>query len=82
MKHFIVGPVEMYSCTREIYENPTVYFRTPEFSEIVTNCLDGLSKLIGNSTPKYVEDKAFWELFQELNLMLTLDHWKEITEVH
>ena len=51
MKHFIVGPVEMYSCTRDIYKSPTVYFRTPEFSEIVTKCLDGLSKLIGNSTP-------------------------------
>ena len=50
MKHFIVGPVEMYSCTKEIYENPTVYFRTPEFSSIVNDCMLRLSKLVGNST--------------------------------
>ncbi|MBQ4646852.1 MAG: alanine--glyoxylate aminotransferase family protein [Candidatus Gastranaerophilales bacterium] len=49
MKHFIVGPVEMYPCTKEIYKDGIVYFRTPEFSKIVLNCLSKLSCLIGNS---------------------------------
>lgn len=42
-------------------------------SQRLFNDIKGLQKhhsiiKIGNSTPKYVEDKAFWELFQELNL--------------
>lgn len=49
MKHFIVGPVEMYPCTKDIYKDGIVYFRTPEFSNIVFDCLDRLSGLIGNT---------------------------------
>lgn len=49
MKHFIVGPVEMYPCTKEIYKEGIVYFRTNDFSNIVLDCLDKLSKLIGNN---------------------------------
>jgi len=42
-------------------------------SQRLFNDIKGLQKhhsiiKIGNSVPKYVEDKAFWELFQELNL--------------
>lgn len=48
MKHFIVGPVEMYPCTKDIYKEQGVYFRTNDFSEIVFDCLKRLSKLIGN----------------------------------
>ena len=44
MKHFIVGPVEMYPCTKEIYRDEHVYFRTPEFSNVVLDCLSRLSK--------------------------------------
>lgn len=49
MKHFIVGPVQMYPCTKEVYKNDTVYFRTIEFSNIVLDCLNRLSFLIGNN---------------------------------
>ncbi|MBR5304106.1 MAG: alanine--glyoxylate aminotransferase family protein [Candidatus Gastranaerophilales bacterium] len=51
MKHFIVGPVEMYPCTKDVYKNEMVYFRTPEFSNIVFDSIDKLSKLIGNTEP-------------------------------
>lgn len=49
MKHFIVGPVEMYPCTKEIYKDGIVYFRTPDFSNIVLKCISKLSCLIGNA---------------------------------
>ena len=49
MKHFIVGPVEMYPCTKEVYKDGIVYFRTPDFSNIVFECLNKLSNLIGNN---------------------------------
>ena len=49
MKHFIVGPVEMYPCTKEIYKDGIVYFRTLDFSNIVSDCLSRLSCLIGNN---------------------------------
>jgi len=48
MKHFIVGPVEMYPCTKNIYKDEHVYFRTNDFSQIVLDCLAKLSTLIGN----------------------------------
>lgn len=51
MKHFIVGPVEMYPCTKEIYQNDYLYFRTEEFGNIVKDNINKLSKLIGNNTP-------------------------------
>lgn len=49
MKHFIVGPVEMYPCTKNVYKDGIVYFRTPDFSNIVFDCLNRLSALIGNN---------------------------------
>lgn len=48
MKHFIVGPVEMYPCTREIYRNDYLYFRTEEFGSLINNCLKKVNQLIGN----------------------------------
>lgn len=51
MKHFIVGPVEMYQCTKDIYQNDYHYFRTEEFGSMVKDNLYRVSKLLGNSTP-------------------------------
>ena len=51
MKHFIVGPVEMYPSTREVLKKGITYFRTDEYSEITNNCLTRLSKLLGNENP-------------------------------
>lgn len=48
MKHFIVGPVEMYPSTREVLKDGITYFRTDEYSKITNDCLSRLSKLIGN----------------------------------
>ena len=47
-KLFTIGPVEMYPSTKNILEKGFVHFRSPEYSEIVTNCLDKLSQLLGN----------------------------------
>lgn len=49
MKHFIVGPVELYPCTKDIYKNNYVYFRTEEFGSLVKKNLKRVSKLLGNS---------------------------------
>jgi aspartate aminotransferase-like enzyme len=49
MKHFIVGPVELYPFTKEIYKKDYLYFRTEEFGSMVKNCLNRANKLIGNS---------------------------------
>ena len=49
MKHFIVGPVEMYQCTKDVYQIDYHYFRTQEFGEMVKDNLKRLSKLLGNS---------------------------------
>lgn len=49
MKHFIVGPVEMYQCTKDIYKNDYFYFRTNEFGSMVKDSLKRMSKLLGNS---------------------------------
>ena len=49
MKHFIVGPVEIYPCTREVYKNDYFYFRTEEFGSLVKDCLKRLSALMGNT---------------------------------
>jgi aspartate aminotransferase-like enzyme len=51
MKHFIVGPVEMYPSTKEIYKDGITYFRTDEFSKITNETLARLASLIGNETP-------------------------------
>lgn len=48
MKHFIVGPVEMYDCIKEVYTKTHPYFRTEEFGTIVKNNLKRLSNLLGN----------------------------------
>lgn len=48
MKHFIVGPVEMYPSTKEVLKDGITYFRTDEYSKITNDCLKRLSKLIGN----------------------------------
>lgn len=49
MKHFIVGPVELYPFTKDIYKNDYLYFRTEEFGSMVKDCLKRANKLIGNS---------------------------------
>lgn len=51
MKHFTIGPVEMYPSTKEIREHDFVYFRGKEFSGLVLNTLNGLSGLLGNDVP-------------------------------
>ncbi|MCQ2754058.1 MAG: aminotransferase class V-fold PLP-dependent enzyme [bacterium] len=48
MKHFIVGPVEMYPCSKAIYQKGYSYFRTEEFGNMVKKNLTRLSNLIGN----------------------------------
>ena len=50
-KQFIVGPVELYQETRDVYQTDFTYFRTPEFGEIVKQSLAKLGKLIGNENP-------------------------------
>ena len=49
MKHFIVGPVELYPCTKEIYKKDYLYFRTEEFGSMVKDCLKRVSVLLGNT---------------------------------
>lgn len=49
MKHFIVGPVELYPFTKEIYKKDYLYFRTQEFGKMIKDCLDRANKLIGNT---------------------------------
>lgn len=48
-KHFIVGPVELYQSTRDVYQKNFTYFRTTEFGDMVKESLNKLNKLIGNS---------------------------------
>ena len=48
MKHFIVGPVEMYQETKDVYQQGITYFRTDEYSKITNDCLKRLNCLIGN----------------------------------
>jgi len=49
MKHFIVGPVELYPFTKEIYKNDYLYFRTDEFGSLINDCLKRVNQLIGNN---------------------------------
>lgn len=51
MKHFIVGPVEMYENTKNILKNGYVYFRTDEYGNMVKKCLNKVSEYLGNKTP-------------------------------
>lgn len=50
-KQFIVGPVELYQETRDVYQTDFTYFRTPEFGAMVKTTLAQLSKMIGNKKP-------------------------------
>lgn len=49
MKHFIVGPVEMYPSTKNILEKGYTYFRTEEYGNLTKKCLNKLSEMLGNS---------------------------------
>lgn len=51
MKHFTIGPVELYQSTKEVRLHDFVYFRSKEYSEIVKKCLKKLSMLLGNNEP-------------------------------
>lgn len=49
MKHFIVGPVEMYPSTKNVLEKGYTYFRTEEYGSLTKKCLNKLSEMLGNS---------------------------------
>ena len=48
-KQFIVGPVELYESTRNVYKKDFTYFRTAEYGDMVKETLVKLNKIIGNS---------------------------------
>lgn len=48
-KQFIVGPVELYQSTRDVYQKDFTYFRTQEYGNIVKESLNKLNSFIGNS---------------------------------
>lgn len=50
MKHFIVGPVELFDSTKSVLKDGYTYFRTEEYGSIVKSCLNKLSNLLGNNT--------------------------------
>ena len=50
-KQFIVGPVELYQETRDVYQTDFIYFRTPEFGEMVKKTLNKLNQWLGNLIP-------------------------------
>ena len=56
MKHFIVGPVEMYPSTRNVLERGYAYFRTQEYGDMVKECLKKVAQMLGaeNSTTIYL----------------------------
>ena len=49
MKHFIVGPVEMYESTKSVLTKGYTYFRTEEYGNMVKKCLSKVSEYLGNS---------------------------------
>lgn len=51
MKHFIVGPVELFDSTKTVLKDGYKYFRTDEFGSMAKDCLNRVSNLLGNSTP-------------------------------
>lgn len=51
MKQFIVGPVELYESTRNVYKKDFTYFRTTEYGDMVKETLAKLNKMMGNSVP-------------------------------
>ena len=48
-KQFIVGPVELYESTRNVYQKDFTYFRTTEYGDMVKETLAKLNKMMGNS---------------------------------
>ena len=48
MKHFIVGPVEMYESTKSVLTKGYTYFRTEEYGNMVKKCLSKVSEYLGN----------------------------------
>ena len=48
-KQFIVGPVELYESTKNVYHKDFTYFRTTEYGDMVKETLAKLNKIIGNS---------------------------------
>lgn len=48
-KQFIVGPVELYQSTRDVYQKDFTYFRTQEYGNLVKESLTKLNSYIGNS---------------------------------
>ena len=48
-KQFIVGPVELYESTKNVYHKDFTYFRTTEYGNMVKDTLAKLNKVIGNS---------------------------------
>ena len=47
-KQFIVGPVELYQNTRNVYQKNFTYFRTSDFGDMVKSSIKELNHLIGN----------------------------------
>lgn len=49
IKLFTCGPVQMYPSTADIRNKGFIYFRTPEYGDMVKDTLGRLSTLLGNS---------------------------------
>lgn len=47
-KQFIVGPVELYQNTRDVYQKNFTYFRTSDFGDMVKASIKELNYLVGN----------------------------------
>ena len=47
-KQFIVGPVELYQNTRDVYQKDFTYFRTSDFGDMVKSSINELNHLVGN----------------------------------
>ncbi len=56
MKHFIVGPVEMYPSTKNVLEKGYTYFRTQEYGDMAKECLTKVAEMMGaeHSTTIYL----------------------------
>ena len=48
MKHYIVGPVELYDSTKNVLNKGYTYFRTENYGNMVKECLNKLSDYLGN----------------------------------
>lgn len=49
MKHFTVGPVELYSEIKDVRSKSWVHFRTKEYGDLVKSVLSKIARLMGNS---------------------------------